>query len=196
MKRRLTHYLGIGGGRIEIHFAGDLEDAEPHCFDSEDNAVSALAAKIKAIPGARLMTSSLVNHPGEYDRPDFDIEAFMRRLGEAVQNLMAPSARQITKAEVQRLKAQGLAEVNDGLIERLMLSAKAIREETAGGDHVAACRMDEAVTLIWALRDAIQLLQGQDFRLQDDANGAEIRRRVLRALEKTKDRRIDGLAAS
>lgn len=71
----------------------------------------------------------------------------------------------------------------NGLIEGMQISARVIREE-AGGDHVTAVRLDNAIELIRELRNALQLVQGQAWELRDDDFGREIKRRAERAIEK------------
>lgn len=84
MNRRMTHFLSIDRGKISIRYAGDLENAEPRLFDDEDEAAKALAAKILALPGAKMMTSSSVNWPAEDGRPDFKIEEFWAKINAAL----------------------------------------------------------------------------------------------------------------
>lgn len=80
MSLRLNHFISIDSGKISIRFAGDPEDAAPHLFDTEKDAIAALAPKMVEIPQARLMTSSSINWPEEDGRPDFDGDRFMKDL--------------------------------------------------------------------------------------------------------------------
>ena len=89
MKRRMTHFLAIEGGKISVRYAGDREEAAPHLYDDESEAIAALADKIMVIRGARMLTSSSVNWPAEEGRPDFNIDKFMVDLGTAVRKLQA-----------------------------------------------------------------------------------------------------------